>query len=62
MQKQKQLSKQQDIFYTDDDKLQWTQLKDIERHKTLQLLAQLLLSLSESVNHEGAKHAIENKR
>lgn len=54
MQKQKQLSKQQDIFFDDDEKMQWMQVKHIERQKALQLLAQLLFSLSESVNHEGA--------
>jgi hypothetical protein len=50
---QQQFIEQQDLFLHDAEKMQWEQLTQAVHSKTIQLLAQLLLSLSNSVNHEG---------
>jgi hypothetical protein len=59
---QQQFIEQQDLFLHDAEKMQWEQLTQTVQSKTIQLLAQLLLFLSNSVNHEGGQYAIQNKK
>lgn len=59
---QKQFIEQQDLFLHDPEKMQWEQLTQTVQSKTIQLLAQLLLSFSNSVNHEGGQYAMQNKK
>ncbi len=62
MQKRKSLHKQQDMFLHNPEKMQWNDFKPKEQNQIIDLLSQLLLSLSSLlVIHGGAQHAIKNK-